>query len=68
MKEAVIVPGQARTSWGYLVVGISGAMLGGLVVAVATRALPKMASKMALGMMEGMAERMRESGCDPPKF
>ncbi len=37
---------------------------GGLIVALATKAIPKMMS----GMMQNMMSRMRESGCDPEEM
>ena len=63
-----MVPRGTEASRGYIVAGLFGAVLGGLGVSLATRAIPKMASKMAAGMMQGMADRMRESGCDPAEM
>lgn len=62
------MPGQMITSGGYVLAGIAGVMVGGLLVALATRAMPKMASQIASAMMQGMADRMREGGCDPAKM
>lgn len=45
---------------GYVLAGLFGAVLGGLAVALATRAIPKIMS----GMMRNAMEQMRESGCD----
>jgi CheY-specific phosphatase CheX len=42
-----------------------GAIGGGLVVAVATKAIPKMMSQMMAGMMQNMMAQMGEAGCDP---
>ena len=41
-----------------------GAIGGGLLVAWATRAIPKMMS----GMMQNMMVGMREEGCDPAEM
>lgn len=46
---------------GYVLAAGLGAVAGGLVVALATRAVPKMMSRLMAGMMAQMAE----SGCDP---
>lgn len=40
---------------GYVLAGLAGALVGGLVVAVATRALPTLMSKAMRKMMAGMA-------------
>ena len=45
----------------YIIAALLGAVGGGLVVALATNAIPKMMSK----MMQNMMSNMRESGCDP---
>jgi hypothetical protein len=50
---------------GYLLVGILSAIGGGLIVAIATKAIPKMMSRMFSEMMGNMMSRMREQGCDP---
>ena len=46
---------------GYILAAILGAMGGGLVVALATQAVPKMMA----AMMRTMMAQVRESGCDP---
>ncbi len=51
----------APTCKGYLVAAILGALGGGLLALVATRAIPKAVSR----MMRSMMEEMRKSGCDP---
>jgi len=40
-----------------------GAIGGGIIVALATRAIPKIVSDMMSGMMQNTMSRMRESGC-----
>ena len=45
----------------YILAAILGAMGGGLVVALATQAVPKMMA----ARMQTMMAQMRESGCDP---
>jgi hypothetical protein len=50
---------------GYLLAALLGAMGGGLVVALATEAIPKMMSRMMPAMMQRMMAQMNEGGCDP---
>jgi hypothetical protein len=50
---------------GYFLAAGLGAVGGGLLIAVATRAIPKMMSKMMAGMMENMMAQMGEGDCDP---
>ena len=45
----------------YMLTLAVGAIVGGIAVAWATRAVPKMMS----GMMQSMMAHMREEGCDP---
>jgi hypothetical protein len=47
---------------------VLAALLGGLVVAFATRAIPKMMSQMMSGVMQSMMAQMREGGCDPQEM
>ena len=49
----------------YVLAALVGAIGGGLVVALATRAIPKMTSGMMSGMIQSMMARMGEGGCDP---
>ena len=53
---------------GYAVAFLLGAVGGGLCVALATRAVPRMMSRMMSGMMQNMTSGMRESGCDPSEM
>jgi len=52
----------------YILVAFLGAVSGGLVVAIATRAVPKMMSQMMSGMMQNMMSQMGEGGCDPAEM
>jgi CheY-specific phosphatase CheX len=53
---------------GFTVVFLLGAVGGGLLVALATRAIPKMMSQIMSGMMQNMISQMSESGCDPSEM
>jgi len=53
---------------GYVLVAVLGAIGGGLIVALATRAIPKMMSQMMSGMMQNMMARMGEGGCNPAEM
>jgi hypothetical protein len=46
---------------GYILTALLGAIAGGLIVVVATKAFPKMMA----GMMQNMMAQMREAGRDP---
>ncbi len=50
---------------GYLVAGVIGAVWGGLVVAIATKALPRIMAGMMKQMMPNMMMQMKECGCSP---
>ena len=50
---------------GYIMAVALGALGGGFLVAVVTKAIPKMMSKMMAGMMENMMSQMGEGDCDP---
>ena len=50
---------------GYVQVALLGAVCGGFVVALATRAIPRMMSQVMSEMIQGMMARMGEAGCDP---
>ncbi len=45
-----------------------GAVGGGLLVALTTRALPRMMTQIMSGMMQTMMSNMSESGCDPSQM
>ncbi len=55
----------ASPKMGYAVAALLGAFGGGLVVALATRAVPMMMTRMMTGMMQNMMARMKESGGNP---
>ena len=59
----------SRSKGGYLLTAFVGAIAGGLVVAFATRAIPKMMSQMMEGMMQNvMAQMGGEGACDPSEM
>jgi hypothetical protein len=45
-----------------------GALGGGVLVTVATKAIPKMMSQMMAGMMQNMMRQMGEGECDPAEM
>lgn len=57
----------ARTA-GFLLSASLGAFLGGLLVLVASEALPKMASRMMREMMGGMMAQMGGGACNPTEL
>jgi hypothetical protein len=52
----------------YVFASFLGAIGGGLFVALATTAIPKMVSQMMSEMMQNMMSRMVEAGCDPEEM
>ena len=52
----------------YLIAAGVGAMLGGVLVATATNAIPKMMEKISATMMGRMMKRMGEEGCTPEEM
>ena len=62
------MPDDAEARWGYIAAGIVGMLAGGLIVALATRAVTKVASRMPSDMMCGLAQKMRDEGCEPGKL
>ena len=53
---------------GYIIATLLGAIGGGLIVALLTRAIPKIMSRMMTGMMQNMMARMKEEGCNPAEM
>jgi len=53
---------------GYILSGLVGAVGGGLLVAIATRAIPKMAEKMMSGMMKNMMSNMNAGERKPSEI
>ena len=51
-----------------LVAGGIGAIIGGIVVAAVTRAIPKMMEEISATMMGKMMARMGEEGCTPEEM
>ena len=52
----------------YMLLGSIGAIFGGVIVLVASRAIPRMMSKMMSGMMQNMMDGMNAEGCNPSEF
>jgi len=52
----------------YAAAFLLGAFGGGLLVAMATKAIPKMMTQIMSGMMQNMMSHMSESGCDPSEM
>lgn len=50
---------------GYILAAGLGAIGGGFLIAVVTKAIPKMMSMMMAGMMEKMMAEMGEGECNP---
>jgi hypothetical protein len=53
---------------GYVIAALLGALGGGLLVLVATKAIPKMMSQMMTNMMTNMREQMSQCGCNPAEM
>jgi hypothetical protein len=53
---------------GYALAALVGAISGGVLVAVATRAVPKMMDGMMSRMRHKMVEHMRQSGINPAEM
>ena len=52
----------------YVLAALLGAIGGGLVVLLATKAIPKMMSGQMSKMMAQMGARMKEGGCEPSEM
>ena len=53
---------------GYMLAAVLGAITGGHVVALATKAIPKMMSQMMAGMMQRMMASVGANGCTPSEM
>lgn len=53
---------------GYLFAAGLGVLGGAVLLAYATRAIPKMMSKMMAGMMQTMMSQMEANECDPSEI
>ncbi|GEM_PF-1276365 len=53
---------------GYVIAALLGALGGGLIVLVATKAIPRMMSQMMAGMMANIREQMSQCGCNPAEM
>ena len=53
---------------GYLIAAALGATVGGIGVAIFSRAIPKMMSRMMSNMMENMMRQMGAEGCNPEEM
>lgn len=57
---------ERRAGWrGYAAVAVLAAAAGGICVALATRAAPKVASAIGAGVTAKMAACMHDAACDP---
>jgi len=55
-------------SKGYILVAGLGALGGGVMAILITRAIPRMMSRLMAGMMQNMMAQMKESGCSPSEI
>ena len=53
---------------GYLLAAALGVTVGGVTVAILTRAIPKMMSRMMPNMMSNMMNQMGGEGCNPEEM
>jgi len=53
---------------GYVLAALLGALGGGLVVVLATKAIPRIMSQMVAGMTRNMMAQMGEGGCNPAEM
>jgi hypothetical protein len=52
-------------AWAYLLAALLGSIGGGIFVAVAKRAIPKMMAQMMPRKMQYMRDQMKANGCSP---
>lgn len=67
-REANMDHGTNPSGAKYLLAGAVGALVGGVLVLIASNAIPKMFSGMMAGMMSSMMSAMGQKGCSPSKF
>ena len=65
--EGVADMSTVNTRQKYMLAGMLGAIAGGLLVAIATKAIPRMMSNMMAGMMKNMMQ-MKERGGNVPEI
>ncbi len=53
---------------GYMLAAALGAITGGIIVILATKAIPKMMSQMMAGMMQRMMSQVGANGCTPSEI
>jgi hypothetical protein len=53
---------------GYLLAAVLGAITGGLVMALATKAIPRMMFQTMAGVMQRMMAQVEASGCTPSEM
>ena len=58
----------SSSSKGYILAAGLGALGGGVVAILVTRAIPRMMSRLMAGMMQNMMAQMKESGCSPSEI
>ena len=58
------MPDSGRHVRGYALAAVVGAIVGGTLVAIGTKAVPKLMSS----MMQNMMRQMEGSGCDPSEM
>jgi len=58
----------SRLNKGYILVAVLSAMIGGLVVVLATRAIPKMLAQTMDQFMQKMMTQMEAKGCSPSEM
>ena len=52
----------------YILIGILGALAGGIGLVLLIKAIPKMLSQMMMGMMRKMMAQMEQKGCAPSEI
>lgn len=55
-------------SGGYWLAAFLGAAVGGGIVLLATKAIPRIVTQIMAGMMQNMMAQMRANGCNPSEI